>query len=166
MRASRGAIRDGNAHAGAALPGSGKGCTRRGPFRATFPMAARGMAPAAMVARPRDQEPRRNETMAETTPSATPAAPASAAKPAAPAAAAPAAPPKQLISPEMKQLYAQIQEQQKRLGWSDAKLCEFATQLLGPADPYKKLKIGTIEFLQRLRVGLLEPLLAAVKKAR
>jgi len=87
--------------------------------------------------------------------------PATAAAP-----AAPAAPPKQLISPEMKQLYAQIQEQQKRLGWNDAKLCEFATQLLGPADPYKKLKIGTVAFLQRLRVGLLQPLLAALKKAR
>jgi hypothetical protein len=99
-----------------------------------------------------------------TPPAAAPATPAAAAKPAAPAA--PPAPPKQLISPAMKELYAQVQEQQKRLGWNDAKLCEFATQLLGPADPYKKLKIGTIEFLQRLRVGLLEPLLEALKKSR
>jgi ABC-type transporter MlaC component len=95
--------------------------------------------------------------MAETT---------SAATPAKPAAAAPAAPPKELISPAMKHLFAQVQEQQKRLQWDDAKLCAFATQVLGPADPYKKLKIGTVDFLRRLRVGRLELLLGALSKER
>ncbi len=82
--------------------------------------------------------------------------------PAAPAAAAQ----KQLISPAMKELFAQIQEQQKRLAWSDAKLCEFATQTLGLLDPYKKLKVASVAFLQRLRVGPLGVLLSALRTAR
>lgn len=83
----------------------------------------------------------------------------------APAAPAPAAP-KQLISPAMTALFASLVEQQKRLGWNDAKLCEFATQTLGPLDPYKKLKITTIAFIRRLRVTRLSALLAALQKAR
>ncbi len=100
------------------------------------------------------------EAKAAATPAATPAA----TKPAATPAAAPA--PKELISPAMKELFAAIVEQQKRLGWTDAKLCEFATATLGPADPYKKLKITTIEFLRRLRVGRMQLLLTALRAAR
>ncbi|MBM4015151.1 MAG: hypothetical protein FJ293_09350 [Planctomycetes bacterium] len=101
--------------------------------------------------------------MADAPPPAAPAAP----KPAvAPAAAAPAAPPKELISPAMKQLAILIEDEQKRLGWDEAKLCAFATQLLGAADPYKKLKITTFSFIRRLRVPRLEALLAALRKAR
>lgn len=81
-----------------------------------------------------------------------------------PAPAAPAAP-KQLVSPAMKSLYEQVVAEQRRLGWNDAKLCEFATATLGPSDPYKRLKITTLEFLQRLRVPLLERLLAALRGA-
>lgn len=102
-------------------------------------------------------------------PTPAPAAPAAPAAPkpvAAPAAAAPAGPPKELISPEMKQLFVLIQDQQKRLGWDEAKLCVFATQALGPTDPYKKLKITTEAFIRRLRVPQLQTLLAALQKAR
>lgn len=97
----------------------------------------------------------------ETTKTATPAA-----TPAAAPAAAPATAPKELISPEMKALFAEVAAEQQRLAWSDAKLCEFATATLGPADPYKKLKITTVEFLRRLRVGRLHLLLGALRAAR
>lgn len=81
-------------------------------------------------------------------------------------AATPAATAKELISPAMKALFAEVAAEQKRLAWSDAKLCEFATATLGPADPYKKLKITTVEFLRRLRVGRLHLLLGALRAAR
>jgi hypothetical protein len=83
-----------------------------------------------------------------------------------PAAAATAAAPKELRNPKMKALFASVQEQQKRLGWSDAKLCEFATQTLGPLEPYKRLKVTTVEFLARLKPLWLEALVAAMGKAR
>jgi hypothetical protein len=73
---------------------------------------------------------------------------------------------KDLRNPRMKDLFARTIEQQKRLGWSDAKLCEFATQTLGPTDPYGRLKVTTVEFLSRLRPTLLEQLVAALEKAR
>ncbi len=98
-----------------------------------------------------------------------PAAAAPASKPAAapaPTVAAPAAPPKELISPEMRQLAVLIEDQQKRLGWDEPKLCAFATQLLGPTDPYKKLKITSLSFIRRLRVPRLTLLLAELSKAR
>jgi hypothetical protein len=94
------------------------------------------------------------------------AAPAAAAAPKPAAAAAPAAPPKDLISPEMKQLAVLVEDQQKRLGWDEAKLCAFATALLGPTDPYKKLKITTLSFIRRLRVPRLKALLAALQRER
>ena len=120
--------------------------------------------------------------MAESTPAgatpaeAKPAAPA-AAKPAAPAAAtapaaakpaapaAPAPPPRDMRTEVIKGLFAQIQAEQRRLGWSDAKLVEFANATLGPLDAYKRLKVTTLEFLSRIRPTLLETLLAAMKKA-
>jgi hypothetical protein len=84
----------------------------------------------------------------------------------APAPAAGAAASKDLRNPAMKSLYAQVVSQQKRLGWSDAKLCEFATQTLGPTDPYGRLKVTTVEFLSRLRPTLLAKLVEALEKAR
>ncbi len=73
---------------------------------------------------------------------------------------------KELRSAEMKQLFVQIQDQQRRLGWNDAKLCEFATQTLVALDPYKKLKITTVDFLGRLRVVQLQALHKAISAAR
>jgi hypothetical protein len=70
-----------------------------------------------------------------------------------------------LRSPAMKELFAKVQEQQRRLTWSDAKLCEFATATLQPLDPYHKFKATAVEFLGRLRVGQLQPLLKALEKA-
>ena len=101
-------------------------------------------------------------------PTGTPATPA--AKPAATAtataaAAAPPSAPRDFVSLAMKQLFVLIQDQQKRLGWSETKLSEFANQVLGPTDPYKKLKITTTSFISRLRVPLLQTLLAALQKA-
>ena len=75
----------------------------------------------------------------------------------------PAAP--DLRSPAMKALFLKVQEQQRRLGWNDAKLCEFATATLQPLDPYRKFKATAVDFLGRLRVGQLEPLLKALEKA-
>ena len=72
---------------------------------------------------------------------------------------------KDLRSPQMKQLYQKIQEQQKRLGYSDVQLCEFATKTLAPLDPYKKFKATTPGFLARLKPGLLQHLLAALESS-
>jgi hypothetical protein len=83
------------------------------------------------------------------------------AKPAAPAAA-----PADVRSPEMKQRFQKILVEQKRLGWSDAQLCEFATKTVGPTDPYGRLKVTTVEFLSRLRPELLNQTLAALEKQR
>jgi len=102
---------------------------------------------------------------------AKPAAPAAAtapaaAKPAAPAVPAPPpAPPRDMRTEVIKGLFAQVQAEQRRLGWSDAKLVEFANATLGPLDAYKRLKVTTLEFLSRIRPTLLETLLAAMKKA-
>lgn len=102
-----------------------------------------------------------------------PAAPAApqpaAAKPAAAAPAKPAAPPappKDFRSDEMRRLFARIQGEQKRLGWSDAKLAEFANQVLAPTDPYKKVQITTVDLISRLRARFLTILLEALAKAR
>ncbi len=75
----------------------------------------------------------------------------------------PAAP--DLRSPAMKDLFTKVQEQQRRLNWSDARLCEFATATLQPLDPYHKFKATAVEFLARLRIGQLQPLLKALEKA-
>ncbi len=96
-------------------------------------------------------------------PTTPPASPAAATKPTAPAAPAP---PKELRNPAMRSLFAKVQEQQRRLGWSEAKLCEFATAALGALDPYKRFKATTAEFLARLRPVPLEQLLAALVKQR
>ena len=68
-------------------------------------------------------------------------------------------------SAAMRQLFEQIVAEQKRLGWSDARLCEFATQTLGPRDPYKKLKITAVDFIGRLRVPQLTELAKAITAA-
>lgn len=72
---------------------------------------------------------------------------------------------KDLRSPSMKELFAKVQAQQRRLGWSDAKLCEFATTTLAAADPYHRFKATSVEFLGRLKPGPLGRLLAALEKA-
>jgi hypothetical protein len=95
--------------------------------------------------------------MADPTP---PAAPAAAT---APAPAAPA-PQKDLRNPAMKQLFVKVQEEQRRLGWSDTKLCEFATTTLAALDPYKRFKATTVEFLARLKPEPLGALLASMRK--
>ena len=79
---------------------------------------------------------------------------------------APPAAAKELRNPAMKALFAEIVGHQKRLGWSDAKLCEFATQTLGPTDPYGRLKVTTVEFLSRVRPTLLAKLAEALAKTR
>jgi hypothetical protein len=71
-----------------------------------------------------------------------------------------------LRSPAMKELFARVQEQQRRLQWNDAKLCEFATETLKPLDPYRKFKATTLEFVSRLRIGQLKPLLKALETAK
>lgn len=73
---------------------------------------------------------------------------------------------KELRSADMKALFTRVQEQQRRLGYSDARLCEFATQTLHPLDPYKRFKATSVEFLTRLRVPLLQQLLKALEAAR
>ena len=82
-----------------------------------------------------------------------------------PAPAAPAAP-AEVRSPEMKQLFQKIQGEQKRLGWSDAQLVEFANKIAGPTDPYGRLKITTVEFLSRLRPELLRKVAETLAKQR
>jgi hypothetical protein len=71
---------------------------------------------------------------------------------------------KDLSNPLMKELGAKIEAEQKRLGFSDAKLCEFATETLKPRDPYRKLTITSAAFLMRLRPTVLETLLAALTR--
>ena len=88
------------------------------------------------------------------------------AEPAKPAATPAAAAPADVRSPEMKQLFQKIQAEQKRLGWSDAQLAEFANKTVGPTDPYGRLKVTTVEFLSRIRPNLLAKLVEALAKAR
>lgn len=71
-----------------------------------------------------------------------------------------------LRSPAMRQLVEQITAQQRRLAWNDSKLCEFATQVLAPRDPYRRLKVSSTEFLGRLRVPHLTVLRDALTSAR
>src|SRR6185295_7836187 len=82
-------------------------------------------------------------------------------------AAVPAADPanKDLRSTAMKELFARVVEQQRRLGFSDARLCEFATETLKPLDPYRKFKATSVDFLSRLRVLQMKQLLKALEKA-
>ena len=72
---------------------------------------------------------------------------------------------KDLRTAAMKELFARVQEQQRRLGFSDAKLCEFATTTLAATDPYHRFKATSVEFLGRLKPGPLQKLLAALEKA-
>lgn len=74
-------------------------------------------------------------------------------------------PTKDLRTPVMKELFVKAQAQQRRLGWNDAKLCEFATTTLAAADPYHRFKATSVEFLSRLKPGPLGKLVAALEKA-
>jgi hypothetical protein len=71
---------------------------------------------------------------------------------------------KDLRNPLMKELFAKVQAQQRRLNWNDAKLCDFATTTLAAADPYHRFKATAVEFLGRLKPGPLQKLLAAMEK--
>jgi len=73
---------------------------------------------------------------------------------------------KDLRSAAMKELFARVQEQQRRLAFSDAKLCDFATETLKALDPYHRFKATTVDFLSRLRVLQLQQLLKALEKVR
>jgi hypothetical protein len=94
-----------------------------------------------------------------------PAGGAAAARPAArPLAAQPPAP--DVKTPAMKELFARVQAEQRRLGWSDAKLCEFATRTLQARDPYKRFQCASLEFLSRLRPVPMRALLEELGKQR
>jgi len=101
-------------------------------------------------------------------PPAAKAPPAGKAAPAEKAAAPakPPAPPKDPRDPAMREHFARVQSEQRRLGWDDAKLCEFATKALATSDPYGRLKVTTIDFASRLRPTLLKSLAAALAKER
>jgi hypothetical protein len=72
---------------------------------------------------------------------------------------------KDLRTAAMKELFARVQEQQRRLHFTDAKLCEFATTTLTAADPYHRFKATSLEFIGRLKTGPLKKLLSALEKA-
>jgi len=71
---------------------------------------------------------------------------------------------KDLRTAPMKELFAKVQEQQRRLNFTDAKLCEFATTTLAAADPYHRFKATSLEFIGRLKTGPLKKLLSALEK--
>ncbi len=49
-----------------------------------------------------------------------------------------------------KAFFERVQARQKHLSWSDEQLVKFANDKLAPLDPYKRLKITTLDFLSRL----------------